>query len=278
MMNILNPMQEVQAVGWVNSNTLIHADCLEAMKFIEDNSVDAIITDPPYGQLGATACKWDSVIDFVLMWEQLKRIIKPNGCIALFGSEPFSSALRMSNIKQYKYDWYWIKNQSTCHLHASRMPLRKIENIIVFMSGNAWYYPQKTFGHVPTNSAKGCSIGNIYSGKNKRNYSGGDTSRMPNNILEMKCIDNYSRIHPSQKPTDLLEYLIKTYTNENETVLDFTMGSGSTGIACLNTNRKFIGIENDKDIFKTAKDRIENHVVVDSEEDKKNKGIGKTLF
>lgn len=239
---------------------LIHGDCLKEMdKLIDEKiKVDAIITDPPYGTI---ACNWDSIIPFNEMWYRLNKLIKNNGAIVLFGIEPFSSNLRMSNIKNYKYDWIWIKNQATNHLHAKRMPLRKTENISVFFSNTSWYYPQKTFGHKPTNSAKGCSNGEIYHGLNKRNYEGGDTSRMPLNTLYFNCVNNYSKLHPNEKPVELLEYLIKTYTNENEIVLDFTMGSGSTGIACLNTNRSFIGIELDNNYFNIAENRIKNYKI-----------------
>ena len=235
---------------------LYHGDCLEVMdKLIDENVlVDAIITDPPYG---TTACKWDSVIPFDGMWERLNKLIKPNGVIVLFGSEPFSSLLRTSNLKMYKYDWTWIKNQATNHLHAKRMPLRKTENISVFMKGSSWYNPQKTHGHNPTNSSKGLSKGVVYHGTNVRDYEGGDTTRMPIDIQYFNCVSNYSKVHPNEKPIELLEYLIKTYTNENELVLDFTMGSGSTGIACQNLNRTFIGIELDKNYFSIAKERIE---------------------
>lgn len=235
---------------------LMHGDCIEKMKLIPDNSVDLVLTDPPYG---TTACKWDSVIPFETMWEQLKRVIKPNGTIVLFGSEPFSSALRMSNIKQYKYDWIWEKNISTNFLHAKRQPLRNTENISVFYN-KATYYPVKSDGHVPTQSAKGVSEGVLYHGKNRRNYEGGDTTRYPKTLLKFSVVDMKKRLHPTQKPVDLLEYLIKTYTDEGETVLDFTMGSGSTGVACINTNRSFIGIELDDNYFNVAKDRIDNAV------------------
>ena len=232
---------------------LMQGDCLELMKTIADGSVDLILTDPPYG---TTACKWDSVIPFEPMWEQLKRIIKPNGAIVLFGSEPFSSALRMSNIKQYKYDWVWVKNVSTNFLHAKRQPLRNTENVHVFYKKCGKYYPIKSTGHTPTQSAKGCSNGVLYHGKNTRNYSGGETTRYPKTTIEFDVVDLKNRLHPTQKPVDLLEYLIKTYTQDGETVLDFTMGSGSTGVACVNTNRNFIGIELDENYFNIAKQRI----------------------
>ena len=221
-------------------------DCLEIMKTIKDNSVDAIITDPPYG---TTQCKWDSVIDFSLMWEQLNRIIKPNGAIVLFGSEPFSSALRMSNIKNYKYDWIWHKSNKTGFLNAKKMPLKNIETISVF---------QKTIKYNPQGLKPFDKI--VKRGGNGENYSKSGVENLqkftnyPTQYLSFKS--QGKTVHPTQKPIALMEYLIKTYTNENETVLDFTMGSGSTGVACKNTSRDFIGIEQDEDYFEIAKERI----------------------
>ena len=236
-----------------NEYSLLFGDCLERMKEIPDGSVDLILTDPPYQ---AIACKWDSMIPFEPMWEQLKRIIKPNGAVVLFGTEPFSSALRMSNIKQYKYDWVWVKNISTNFLHAKRQPLRNTENIHVFYKKCGKYYPIKSTGHTPTQSAKGCSNGVLYHGKNTRNYSGGETTRYPKTTIEFDVVDLKNRLHPTQKPVALLEYLIKTYTNEGETVLDFTAGSMSTAIACINTNRKGIMIEKDPHYFKVGSERV----------------------
>ena len=235
---------------------LMQGDCLELMKEIPDGSIDMILTDPPFG---TTACKWDSVIPLEPMWKQLKRIIKKNGAIVLFGAEPFSSTLRISN-KDYKYDWIWEKNTGTNFLHAKRMPIRFTENIHVFIEGSSWYYPQKTTGHAPTNSGVGRSTGNVYSGNSKVNYKGGDTTRFPKNIIEFKSVNNYKRIHPTEKPVALMEYLIKTYTNESETVLDFTMGSSTTAIASLNTNRNFIGIEKDENYFNIGVNRVKEHI------------------
>ena len=226
-------------------------DCLEVMKSIPSGSVDAIITDPPYG---TTACKWDSVIDFDLMWEQLNRIIKPNGAIVLFGSEPFSSALRMSNIKNYKYDWVWNKKLAGNAINAKRHPLKIHEIITVFNS--KIYIPQKTKGKM--RKKMGFS--------NQPNHIGkvDEAKETMNDMYYPKSIQDFTmanlrrgRLHPTQKPIALMEYLMQTYTNENETVLDFTMGSGSTGVACVNTNRNFIGIEQDENYFNIAKKRIE---------------------
>ncbi len=229
--------------------SLIHGDCLEKMKDIESGSVDAIITDPPYG---TTACKWDSVIPLEPMWEQLNRIIKPNGAIVLFGSEPFSSALRMSNIKNYKYDWKWDKIVPTNFLNAKKQPMRLFEDIIVFNSKT--YYPIMIKRDKPIKgyATKSSTNSDIKLDKTTRVY----THKYPTNKIELKKLKGAE--HPTQKPVKLMEYLIKTYTNENETVLDFTMGSGTTGVACKNLNRSFIGIEQDDKYFEIAKERIEN--------------------
>jgi len=228
-------------------------DCLELMGKIEDKSVDLILCDPPFG---VTACKWDSVLPFDKLWNQYDRIIKDNGAILIFSSQPFTTSLISSNQKNFRYCWYWIKNQGTNFFHAKRMPIRKIEEICVFYKKPSIYNPQFSEGHIPTNSAKGCSNGEIYHGTNTRNYEGGSTVRYPTNILEFKCVDNYSKVHPNQKPEDLLEYLIKTYTNEGDLVLDNCMGSGSTGVACKNISRRFIGIEKEEKYFKVSEERI----------------------
>tara|TARA_R110000765_G_scaffold175368_4_gene280151 strand:- start:3230 stop:3988 length:759 start_codon:yes stop_codon:yes gene_type:complete len=238
---------------------LIQGDCLIEMQKIKSGSIDAIITDPPYG---TTACKWDSVIDFELMWEQLNRIIKPNGAIVLFGSEPFSSVLRMSNIKNYKYDWIWDKKKPTGMLNAKRQPLRRFENVMVFYKNQCTYNPQKTINPNGTEKRSlyaysrenegGETTGEIKQGGVSSDYEA--DKLLPVNIQVFKKPNKPK--HPTQKPITLMEYLIKTYTNENETVLDFTMGSGSTGVAAKNLNRSFIGIEQDPNYFKIAKERI----------------------
>ena len=231
-------------------------DCLEVMKTIKDNSIDAIITDPPYG---TTACKWDSIIPFDLMWEQLNRIIKPNGAIVLFGSEPFSSALRMSNIKNYKYDWVWEKTKASVPMLANKMPMRRHENISVFYKKQPTYNPQMVFVGIK-DRRKTFTERNInydgYSSNVVTKAKKDDGYRHPNTVQIFNNSNKTNLLHPTQKPLELMEYLIKTYTNENETVLDFTMGSGTTGVACVNTNRNFIGIEMDENYFKIAKERI----------------------
>ena len=236
---------------------LYSGDCLEMMKDISSGSVDLILTDPPYG---TTNCRWDTIIPFDPMWEQLKRIIKPNGAICLFGGEPFSSALRMSNIKNFKYDWYWQKTTPTGFLNAKKQPLRNIETISVFYSKQPIYNPQKTHGHKRKVSLakhkQNCKKAEEYNDYDLASYD--STDRYPTQILRFKTHRQKSALHPTQKPVDLLEYLIRTYTNEGETVLDFAMGSGSTGVACVNTGRNFIGIELDEGYFQIAKQRIEN--------------------
>jgi site-specific DNA-methyltransferase (adenine-specific) len=234
-------------------------DCLEIMKDIPTGSIDAITTDPPYG---TTACKWDSVIPFELMWEQLKRIIKPKGAIVLFGSEPFSSALRMSNIKNYKYDWIWDKKRCTGFLNAKKQPLRNNETISVFYKKQCTYNPQPYKKNTNGNMGKSKkhqtdNYGKYYQVDNDNSNEFGYPRTL---ITQIPVVNNLSKdksgLHPTQKPVALMEYLIKTYTNEGETVLDFTMGSGSTGVACVNTNRKFIGIEMDSKYFEIAEQRI----------------------
>jgi site-specific DNA-methyltransferase (adenine-specific) len=222
------------------------------MKGMPDKSIDLVLTDPPYG---TTACKWDSVIPFEPMWLQLKRIIKERGAIVLFGSEPFSSALRMSNIKNYKYDWVWDKVKTGNPLNAKKCPLPKTENISVFYKKPATYNPQMTKRDKVKKSG-------IVNSDNIKCFSGLDgksrsyTHRYPTNLITISNADQTKKVHPTQKPVALMEYLIKTYTNEGETVLDFTMGSGTTGVACKKLNRDFIGIELDADYFKIASDRI----------------------
>jgi len=247
-------------------------NCLEVMKTIPNGSIDAIITDPPYG---TTACKWDSVIDFDLMWEQLNRIIKPNGAIVLFGSEPFSSALRMSNIKNYRYDWIWHKNMGGGFATAKKLPMKRHEIISIFYNKLPTYNPQfqeysdstkKRFkdgqkvnrSKQLLNSTNQINNGLSFEGKQGIELKRG---KYPESVQFFKNVPNANgvRLHPTQKPILLMEYLIKTYTNENETVLDFTMGSGSTMVACDNLNRNGIGIEMDANYFEIAKKRIEDN-------------------
>lgn len=237
---------------------LYNGDCLEVMKNIDDKSIDMILCDLPYG---TTACEWDSIIPFEPLWEQYNRIIKDNGAIVLFGSEPFSSYLRMSNIKNYKYDLYWVKEKPTNFLQLKKRFGKLTENIIVFYKKQCTYNPQKyksnnKIKNKPKNKNNN-SITSAVGFSNIKPYND-DGTRYPNDLLYFNRVTLGKTIHPTQKPVALLEYLIKTYTNENETVLDNCMGSGSTGVACKNLNRNFIGVELDKHYFEIAKERIEN--------------------
>ena len=236
---------------------LIHGDCLEKMRDIPDGSIDMILTDPPYG---TTACKWDSIIPLDLMWEQLKRIIKSNGAIVLFGSEPFSSKLRMSNINNYKYDWVWNKKLAGNGILAKTQPLKIHEIISVFSKSKCVYYPQKIKGKLRRKLTNNLKVSEINGGDSiKHCEETYNDLYYPISIQEFSLANlRRGRLHPTQKPVALCEYLIKTYTNENDTVLDFTMGSGTTGVACKNLNRNFIGIELDETYFNIAKERIEN--------------------
>jgi site-specific DNA-methyltransferase (adenine-specific) len=233
------------------NNKVYLGDCLDIMKDIPNKSIDFILCDLPFG---VTAPKWDKIIDMNLLWKEYNRIIKDDGTIALFSTQPFTTYLICSNLKKYRYSWYWIKNQATNFFHAKRMPLRKVEEICIFNKGK--YIPQKSTGHIPTNSAKGCSNGVAYHGDNIRNYEGGSTERFPTNVLEYDCVDNYSRLHSSEKPIKLLEYLIKTYTFENDLVLDNCAGSGSTGEACINTCRKYLLIEKELENYDIINKRL----------------------
>lgn len=235
---------------------LFNGDCLEIMKDIPDKSKDMILCDLPYG---TTACKWDNIIPFEPLWEQYNRIIKDNGAIVLFGSEPFSSKLRMSNIKNYKYDWIWIKNNSGNFQLANKQPLKYHENILTFYKKQPKYNPQGLIKLnepiTQSNKNKAGKLGHLSSEKKRKHYKQFYTN-YPKSYLKYNRDKN--NLHPTQKPVELLEYLIKTYTNEGDTVLDNCMGSGSTGVACMNTNRKFVGIELDKNYFEIAKNRIED--------------------
>ncbi len=229
---------------------LIRGDCLEEMKHIESGSVDMVLTDPPYG---TTACKWDSIIPLEPMWEQLKRIIKPNGAIVMTASQPFTTALIASNMKMFKYCWVWNKKQTGNPLNAKKQPLRITEDVAVF--NTKCYIPQMRTGKMRKkggNKQGSDVIGHV---TGKTTYS---NQYYPTTIIEIpNCSNKKNRLHPTQKPVPLMEYLIKTYSNEGETVLDFTMGSGTTGVACKNLNRGFIGIEKDEKYFNIAKERID---------------------
>jgi len=238
---------------------LMHGDCLELMKQIPDGSVDLVLCDLPYG---TTACKWDTVIPFEPLWEQYRRVAKRNAAIVLTASQPFTTALISSNMREFRYSWVWNKvNRITGFLDAKKRPLRVVEDVCVFYRAQPTYNPQKWQGE-PYKAYRGKST-EIY----RPGLDGGwthcdDGMRYPQDLLSIKA-DNRGvegRIHPTQKPVALMEYLIKTYTNEGDVVLDNTMGSGTTGVACMNTGRKFIGMEQDAKYFEIAQKRIHDSI------------------
>ena len=244
-----------------NNITLLMGDCLERMKEIPDGSVDMILADPPYQ---ITACKWDSIIPLEPMWEQLKRVIKPNGAIVMTASQPFTSVLVGSNLKMFKYDWVWQKPKGTGHLNAKKQPMRDKEDIVVFYAKQCTYNPQKVKGEPYKDKAgkdhsSSTSMTDSYgSYTNKREDNSG--FRYPKQVQSFPVVER-GTVHPTQKPVALMEYLIKTYTNEGDTVLDFACGSGTTGCAAVNLDRKFIGIELDDGYFNIAKERIQNAII-----------------
>ena len=229
---------------------LMHGNCLELMAHIPDGSVDMILCDLPYG---TTACKWDTVIPFEPLWEQYKRIAKPNAAIVLTASQPFTSALVMSNAAMFKYEWVWEKSLKTNFLNAKKQPLRSHESILVFSEKQSTYNPQ---GLRAGNISGGNRLTNSYGTWEPNNHKQEQTG-YPSSVLKISN-PNQGNVHPTQKPVALMEYLIRTYTNEGETVLDSCMGSGTTGVSCVNTGRNFIGIEQDDKYFAIAKQRIES--------------------
>ena len=233
-------------------------DCLEVMQGIPDGSVDAVICDPPFG---TTACKWDSVIPFEPMWAQLKRIVKPNGAIVLMASQPFTSALVMSNVAMFRYQWIWEKNKATGHLNAKKRPLVSHEDVVVFSKATTNYFPQGLVEKETPSISKGDrgrkgvgSSGDCYGAATKDAVQ--THGNYPRSVIKF-TVDMKAEFHPTQKPVALMEYLIRTYTNPGETVLDFTCGSGTTGVAAANTARRFIGIERDPDYFQIASAHIQ---------------------
>jgi site-specific DNA-methyltransferase (adenine-specific) len=228
-------------------------DCIEKMREIPDGSVDMVLADPPYG---TTACKWDSVIPLEPMWEQLKRVIKPNGAIVVMASNPFTPVLIRSNLADFKYSWVWDKVKPNGHLVSKIRPMQRTEDVLVFGAGKINYYPIMTDREKPKKS-KEYSRTEIMGGV-KTDMAGKTLDKKyPQNVLVFSNASQTGKLHPTQKPVALMEYLIKTYTLEGETVLDFTMGSGTTGVACKNLNRNFVGIEKDEKYFEIAKARIE---------------------
>lgn len=237
---------------------LVKGDCLKLMSDISDKSIDMILCDLPYG---TTQNKWDSILSLDKLWEQYNRIIKDNGAIVLFAQTPFDKVLGCSNLKMLRYEWIWEKTTATGHLNAKKMPMKAHENILVFYKKLPTYNPQKTSGHTPVHSyTKHQDDGSNY-GKTLTGISGGgSTERYPRSVQVFKTDKQKEALHSTQKPVALLEYLIKTYSNEGDVVLDNCMGSCSTGIACINTNRNFIGIELDDTYFEICKNRAEKHI------------------
>lgn len=242
-----------------NNFQLYKGDCLEIMKEIPDKSIDMILCDLPYG---TTACKWDVIIPFDGLWKQYNRIIKDNGAIVLFGSEPFSSKLRTSNIKNYRYDWIWNKVSISSPLLAKVQPLKCHEMISVFYKKKPVYNPQMTKGTQWRRGGKSFCKSDLFGDSTLITNKGSDVNclKYPKSIITFSNANKTNRVHPTQKPVPLLEYLIKTYTNEGEIVLDNCMGSGSTGEASLRTNRRFIGIEKDDKYFDIAYNRINGYI------------------
>lgn len=228
---------------------LMLGECLERMQEIETGSVDMVMADLPYG---TTACKWDAVIPFAPLWEQYRRVCKKNAAIVLTASQPFTSALVMSNTAMYRHQWVWNKNNSAGFATAKIRPLAICEDVLVFGNGKVNYYPQMTKGKLRKKGGYGSSdnYGIVPTVSVNDDY-------YPKNLIEIGNASQVGKVHPTQKPVALMEYLIRTYTNEGETVLDNTMGSGTTGVACINTGRKFIGIERDPEYFKIAQDRCD---------------------
>lgn len=236
---------------------IYNEDCLEGMKRIPDKSVDAIICDLPYG---TTQSKWDIIIPFEPLWKQYNRIIKDNGAIVLFGAEPFSSYLRLSNIKWYKYDWIWDKVKGVGFLNAKKQPMRNHELISVFYNKQCTYNPQKTLGHERKRTFRSKHLQTEVYGKVNQDCYYDSTERFPRSIQVFKTDTQKSSLHPNQKPIMLVEYLVRTYTNEGEIVIDNCMGSGTTAIACVNTNRRFIGFEKSEKYFDIACKRISDAI------------------
>lgn len=239
----------------IQIDKIYNEECLEGMKKIDDGVIDAIICDLPYG---TTACSWDSIIPFDELWTQYKRITKPNAPIVLFGAEPFSTQIRMSNFKDYKYDWYWIKNNTTGFTFAKSQPMRSVETISVFCENKAAYYPQGLVRLEENKKPKKQQKDGVYGlSKNHKEYTQAYTG-YPNNILRFDKEIKHT-FHPTQKPVALLEYLVKTYSQPGELILDNCMGSGTTAIACLNTERHFIGFEMNQTYYEQSLKRIEEN-------------------
>ncbi|WP_195536383.1 DNA-methyltransferase [Bacillus paralicheniformis] len=243
----------------VELNKIYHQDCIEGLKMVSDKSIDMILCDLPYG---TTNCKWDTVIDLASLWAEYERIIKDTGAIVLFAQTPFDKLLGSSNLKLLRYEWIWEKPAATGHLNAKKMPMKAHENILVFYKKLPVYNPQKTKGHKPVNSfTKRVEIQNkseIYNRQSSEVSGGGSTERYPRSVLQFSSDKQRSNLHPTQKPVALCEYLIKTYTNEGDIVLDNCMGSGTTAEASIRLNRNFIGFETEAHYVEVANERLKS--------------------
>ena len=237
---------------------LFNGDCIEVMKTLDDNSVDMVFCDPPYG---TTQNKWDSVVDPTKMWEELNRVCKKHAPQVFTTQMPFTAVLVASNLSNYRCEWIWHKNKATGHLNAKRYPMKSHENLVVFAQAAPVYNPQMTTGHKPINnvylkedSSNGTNYGNYTGRTSGLSDASGKTTRYPRTVQDFKVLDNVSeeKWHPTQKPVEMVEYFIETYSNVGDVVLDFTMGSGSTGVAAKNTGRDFIGIESNPEYFERA--------------------------
>lgn len=261
-MNIISNIEELSKLGSIPNNSIINADCLEAMKFIKDKSIPMILADLPYG---TTMAKFDICIDLVKLWEQYNRIIKDNGVIISFAASPFDKILASSNLKMFKYEWIWHKTQGTGFLNAKKQPLRCHENILIFYKNAPTYNPQKTTGHKPINSyTKRAKVQNkteLYGAVKEDVSGGGETDRYPRSVLvfpsDKQIMKSTPFLHPMQKPLALCEYLIKTYTNEGDVVLDNVCGSGTTGVAAKNLNRDYILIEKEERFYEMSCKRLQ---------------------
>lgn len=241
-------------------DTIYNMDCLEGMKQIPDGTIDAVICDLPYG---TTACAWDSVIPFDKLWEQYHRICKPNAAIVLFGSEPFSTMLRMSNLKEWRYDWIWKKGETNSNfMNANKMPMKNHEIISVFYRSLPTYNPQMRSGYSGYNKTKyngAPGTHEVYGGNIPQQHHVNTGLRYPLSVIDMsRDWKRQDALHPTQKPVDLLRYLVLTYTNEGDTVLDNCMGSGTTAVACTKEKRHFIGFEKDETYWKKSVERVKN--------------------
>jgi len=246
---------------------LYQDDCLKILPTLENNSVDLLLVDLPYG---TTACKWDSIIPLDQLWEQYNRICKQNAAMVFTAAQPFTTILAASNISNFKYEWIWEKPQGTNPMNAKVMPLKSHENILVFYRKKPTYNPQMWYSTPYSGfSSETSKIGEVYGQAKSKHRDNPEGSRYPKTVLKFK---QEKGLHPTQKPVELMEYLIKTYSNEGDTVLDNTMGSGTTGVACVKTNRNFIGIESDREYYTLAEQRIQSTVPVQKPSTEPTKG------